>query len=234
MPSYTSLFICSVLALGASAQNDYGYVAAPPADSYGAASVSTSVTTAVTSTASSGASPEPPQATAAAAVCPITFEKGCAFLCGGPKFTPSCETEWFFSKESSCTPCPGIPDKCPSVPEPSCAFICKAQGAATSEGEAETPFCWASDITNKDEMACTPCDGAASSGFNATSVTPPSPPVYDATVSTHSHENGTVTVSTHHANDTSYAPPPIYTSGASAMTIGGSAIVGLVLAFFAL
>ncbi|KAF3205663.1 hypothetical protein TWF106_005513 [Orbilia oligospora] len=269
MPSYTSIFVCSILALGASAQTDYGYDApAPPADSYGAvtsapesvaASVATSIassvassvatsitssvdvatsiatsiaTSAVTSAASSETSSEPAKATAAAAACPINFEKGCGFLCSGPKFAPSCETEWFFSKDTAiCTPCPGIPDKCPPAPEPSCAFVCKAQGAAASKGEAETPFCWASDITKEGEIACTPC-GGDSGDYNVASATPPPPS--NVSISTQTYENGTATISTHHGNNTTYAPPPIYTSGASTMTIGASAIIGLALAFFAL
>ncbi|KAK6507511.1 hypothetical protein TWF481_005942 [Arthrobotrys musiformis] len=278
MPSYSSIFVYSVLALGASAQIDYGYAAsaqndygyaapsAQEADSYSAVSASTStphtsctITSTVTSTYSSTTAATTSQpssqasssssskttsqtsseaaqvtAAAAAAVCPITFEKGCAFLCSGPKIAPSCETEWYFSQESSCTPCPGIPEKCPSTPEPSCAFLCKAQGAAASKGDAETPFCWASDVSKEGEIACSPCGSSYSvHSHNTTAVSPT--PASNVTFSTHDHGNGTATISTHHhKNATTYAPPPIYTSGASAMKIGASAVVGLALVFFAL
>ncbi|KAK6336734.1 hypothetical protein TWF718_009524 [Orbilia javanica] len=255
MPSYSSILLCSVLALGASA-SDYGY--APV--SISTASIPTTIAASVasadvlyTAPPLSVTSSAPAQPTATAAACPLKFEKGCAFICSGPKFSPSCETEWSYSTDSSCTPCPGIQEECPAIPEPSCAYLCKAEGAAASKGEAETPFCWDNDMTKKGEMTCSPC--GAASGFNVTSVTPASPyTVYThdhknstvnfsthdhknstVTLSTHEHKNGTATVSTHHGgNGTTYAPPPIYTSGASALTIGGSAIVGLALAFFAL
>ncbi|KAF3925307.1 hypothetical protein ABW20_dc0107732 [Dactylellina cionopaga] len=166
----------------------------------------------------SAAAPSSTSPAAAGATCPTTYDATCPFTCRDVShFEPICSTQWSAGGSNRCTVCPGIPSVCPATADKSCAFVCK-----TGPTLDAATFCASEDLgpIYPSFATCTACGG--SSGGNSTTTAPVPPPTYVA-------GNGTTVTPTNPTNP----PKPTYSSGASAVSMGSAAVIGLICFIFA-